>query len=42
MITPVVALISTWKMYQAYTMSMLDWRLHRRKRGDSVLDSLDF
>jgi len=41
-VASVVALISTWKMYQTYNISMLDWRLHRRKRGDSVLDSLDF
>ncbi|MBW4481325.1 MAG: hypothetical protein KME14_02155 [Tildeniella torsiva UHER 1998/13D] len=37
-----IALISTWKMYQVYDASMLDWRLNRRKRGDTILDSLDF
>lgn len=42
LIAAIVALVSTIKMYQAYNISMLDWRLHRRKRGDSVLDSLDF
>lgn len=41
-VAAVVALVSTIKMYQTYNISMLDWRLHRRKRGDSVLDSLDF
>jgi AAA family ATP:ADP antiporter len=42
LVAAMVALISTWKMYQTYNTSMLDWRLHRRKRGDSVLDNLDF
>lgn len=41
-VAAVVALISTWKMYKTYNVSMLDWRLHRRKRGDSILDGLDF
>jgi ATP:ADP antiporter, AAA family len=41
-IAALIALISTWKMYQVYDISMLDWRLHRRKRGDSILNSLDF
>jgi hypothetical protein len=41
-VAALVALVSTWKIYQVYDISMLDWRLNRRKRADSVLDTLDF
>ncbi|WOD37064.1 hypothetical protein [Nodosilinea sp. E11] len=41
LISSLIAIFATRKMSKTYNTSLLDWRLHRRNRGNSVLDNLD-